>query len=341
MAMATALAGSSLSVVATAQKNSRVWGQGLQRLRVSTSRASLKKQLTVSALNKPETSPITDELSQGASAIAGALFAAMATSDSAMAAQQVMALAANDDSRALALLIPLIPALGWVLFNILQPGLNQFNKMKASKGLIAGLGLGALGSAAFSSQAEAAVQEMAQVADSDSRGLVLLLVLLPAIGWVLYNILQPALNQLNKMTSSKGLVGAIGLGGAASLLVANQADAAQEIAQLADNDSRGFVLLLVLLPAIGWVLYNILQPALNQWKKMTGSKGLVGAIGLGGAASLLAANQADAAQEIAQLADSDSRGLVVLVVLLPAIGWVLYNILQPALNQFNKMRGGK
>ncbi|CAM6092279.1 unnamed protein product [Calypogeia fissa] len=337
MAMATALAGSSLSVVATAQKNSRVWGQGLQRLRVNTPRASLKKQLTVSALNKPETSPITDELSQGASAIAGALFAAMATSDSAMAAQQMMALAANDDSRALALLIPLIPALGWVLFNILQPGLNQFNKMKASKGLIAGLGLGALGSAAFSSQAEAAVQEMAQVADNDSRGLVLLLVLVPAIGWVLYNILQPALNQLNKMTSSKGLVGAIGLGGAASLLVANQADAAQEIAQLADNDSRG----LVLLPAVGWVLYNILQPALNQWKKMTGSKGLVGAIGLGGAASLLAANQADAAQEIAQLADSDSRGLVVLVVLLPAIGWVLYNILQPALNQFNKMRGGK
>jgi photosystem II PsbY protein len=344
MAMATALAGSSVSVVAqSVQKNSRVWGQNLQRVRVSASRTALKKQLTVSALKTQDTSPVVadDQLSQGASAIAGALFAAMATSDSAVAAQQVMALAANDDSRALALLIPLIPALGWVLFNILQPGLNQFNKMKSTKGLVAGLGLGALGSVAFSSEAEAAVQEITQIADNDSRGLVLLLILVPAIGWVLFNILQPALKQLNKMRSAKGLVGAVGLGGAASLLVANQADAAQEIAQLADNDSRGLVLLVVLLPAVGWVLFNILQPALNQLSKMRGAKGLAGAIGLSAAAaSLVSAPDAEAAQEITQLA-ADNRPAILLVVLIPAIGWVLYNILLPALNQFNKMRGGK
>jgi len=35
----------------------------------------------------------------------------------------------------------------------------------------------------------------------DNRGLLLLIVVTPAIGWVLFNILQPALNQLNRMRS--------------------------------------------------------------------------------------------------------------------------------------------
>lgn len=341
MAMATALAGSSVSVAATVNKSSCIRGQDLQRLRRSNPGTKLKKLSISAALTKTEVSSISYDVSQGASAIAGAFFAAMATSDSAMAAQQVMALAANDDSRATALLIPLVPALGWVLYNILQPGLNQFNKMKNVKGLVAGLGLGALGSLALSSEAEAVVQEVAQIADSDSRGLVLLGILIPAIGWVLFNILQPALNQFNKMKGTKGLVGAIGLGGASSLLLAPQADAAQEIAQLADNDSRGLALLLILIPAIGWVVFNILQPGLNQLEKMKNVKGLTGVIGLSAAtASLMAAARADAAQEITQLA-ADNRPAVLLVVLIPAIGWVLYNILRPALNQFNKMKDGK
>jgi len=38
-------------------------------------------------------------------------------------------------------------------------------------------------------------------AGSDNRGQLLLFVVAPAIVWVLYNILQPALNQLNRMRS--------------------------------------------------------------------------------------------------------------------------------------------
>lgn len=155
--------------------------------------------------------------------MSGAMFAAMAVSDSAMASQQLMTLA-DADNRGLALLVPLVPAIGWVLFNILQPALNQVNKMRGAKALVAGAGLGALATLA-APHADAA-QEIAQLADSDSRGLVLLGILAPAVGWVLFNILQPALNQLNKMRAQKGMIGAIGLG-AASMLLTPQADAAQ------------------------------------------------------------------------------------------------------------------
>ncbi|KAL2609156.1 hypothetical protein R1flu_027729 [Riccia fluitans] len=335
MAMATALAGSSLSVAATLNRSNGILGQGVQRLRFSgPNKASWKKLQLPAVSAKSEIS--SDDLSMGASALAGALFASMATSDSALAAQQIATLAA-DDNRALALLIPLVPAIGWVLFNILKPALNQIDKMRSAKGLVAGLGLGALGTLAFSSEAEAAVQEIAQVADNDSRGILLLGVLIPAIGWVLFNILQPALNQLNKMQSTKGVIGAIGLGGLASMLYTPQADAAQELAQIADSDSRGLVLLGILIPAVGWVLFNILQPALNQLNKMRSSKSIVGTVGIGAAAaSLLSTQDAEAAQEVAQLA-ADNRPVILLVVLLPAIGWVLFNILRPALNQLDKM----
>lgn len=90
-------------------------------------------------------------------------------------------------------------------------------------------------------------------------------------------------------------------------------------------------------------MFNILQPALNQINKMRGgsTKGLIGAAGLSAAAaSLLAAPQADAqVQEFVELA-GDSRPLILLFILAPAVGWVLFNILQPALNQINKMRTG-
>ncbi|MBV7591717.1 photosystem II protein Y, partial [Escherichia coli] len=60
----------------------------------------------------------------------------------------------------------------------------------------------AAGLAAVPEPASAAVQELAALAAvapaDDNRGLLLLFVVAPALGWVLYNILQPALNQLNK-----------------------------------------------------------------------------------------------------------------------------------------------
>lgn len=141
-------------------------------------------------------------------AIAGAIFSSLSCCDSAFAVQQIadIAAAADSDNRGLALLLPIIPAILWVLYNILQPALNQLNKMRNTKGVIVGLGLGlgAWAGSSLVSTPSATAGEMAMVADassSDSRGLLLLFVIAPAVAWVLYNILQPALNQLNRMRS--------------------------------------------------------------------------------------------------------------------------------------------
>lgn len=132
----------------------------------------------------------------------GLIFSSLSAADPAFAAQQLADLA-DGDNRGLALLIPLVPALLWVLYNILQPALNQINKMRNSKGVIIGLGLGGLVTSGFFNPAGASAGEIAAVAEaaSDNRGLLLLLVVTPAILWVLFNILQPALNQINKMRS--------------------------------------------------------------------------------------------------------------------------------------------
>ncbi|KAI5080439.1 hypothetical protein GOP47_0003622 [Adiantum capillus-veneris] len=233
---------------------------------------SARVQVVSALLEKvPKISLSQEQINLGGSALAGSVFATMASTNSALAAQQVMELAAIDN-RGAAILIPLVPALGWVLYNILQPALNQFNSMKSAKGLAVGLGVGAALSCICASQASA-LQEIADIAaDNDSRGTLLLVVLLPAIGWVLFNILKPALNQLDKMRSSKAVVGGLGLG-AMSMLLAPHANATEEIVSIAaDNDSRGLLLLVVLLPAIGWVLFNILQPALKQLDKMRSGK---------------------------------------------------------------------
>lgn len=141
-----------------------------------------------------------------AAAIAGAFFSALASSDAALAAQRIADVAASaDDNRGLALLLPIAPAIAWVLYNILQPALNQLNRMRSEQVLVAGLGLGAAAAAGLACAPEAsAAQEIAAVAadsSGDNRGLLLLFVVAPAIAWVLYNILQPALNQLNRMRS--------------------------------------------------------------------------------------------------------------------------------------------
>ncbi|KAM3191110.1 hypothetical protein ACQJBY_068821 [Aegilops geniculata] len=151
-------------------------------------------------------------VSPAAAAMASAFFTSLASSDAAMASQRIADVAAKapaDDNRGLLLLFVVAPALGWVLYNILQPALNQLNKMRSEKALVAGLGIGAAaaaGLAAVPEPASAAVQELAALAAvapaDDNRGLLLLFVVAPALGWVLYNILQPALNQLNKMRSN-------------------------------------------------------------------------------------------------------------------------------------------
>ncbi|KAI3892684.1 hypothetical protein MKX03_005118 [Papaver bracteatum] len=140
-------------------------------------------------------------------AIAGAIFSTLSTCDAAIASQQIAQIA-EGDNRGIALLLPIVPAILWVLYNILQPALNQLNKMRSSNnGVIVGLGLGALATASSCFQTPSAsaieIATLAQAtAENDNRGSLLLFVLAPAVLWVLYNILQPALNQLNKMRQS-------------------------------------------------------------------------------------------------------------------------------------------
>ncbi|XP_031263875.1 photosystem II core complex proteins psbY, chloroplastic [Pistacia vera] len=145
--------------------------------------------------------PADNSAALAGTAIAGAIFSTLSSCDAAFAAQQIAEIA-EGDNRGLALLLPIIPAIGWVLFNILQPALNQINKMRSTKGVIIGLGLGGL-AGLMSMPPHASASEIAMLADAtnDNRGQLLLFVVAPAILWVLYNILQPALNQINRMRS--------------------------------------------------------------------------------------------------------------------------------------------
>ncbi|RID55292.1 hypothetical protein BRARA_G02560 [Brassica rapa] len=172
--------------------------------------SSSKPFITLPTPPKP-----TVSLAVTSTALAGAVFSTLSYSEPAFAAHQIAELAAaaagGSDNRGLALLLPIVPAIGWVLFNILQPALNQINKMRESKGVVAGLGIGgglaASGLLTMPPEASASVvNQMAAVAEAaakgeDNRGQLLLFVVAPALLWVLYNILQPALNQLNKMRS--------------------------------------------------------------------------------------------------------------------------------------------
>ncbi|KAM1215207.1 hypothetical protein ACFX2I_011638 [Malus domestica] len=160
---------------------------------------NLPKGLNLSKpIELPNMSP-----SLAGTAMAGAIFSTLSASDPALAAQQIAQIA-EGDNRGLALLLPIIPAIAWVLFNILQPALNQLNRM-TNKSVIVGLGLGGLATSGFVLTPEASAGEFAMIAADasagDNRGQLLLFVVAPAILWVLYNILQPALNQINRMRS--------------------------------------------------------------------------------------------------------------------------------------------
>lgn len=101
-----------------------------------------------------------------------------------------------------------------------------------------------------------------------------------------------------------------------TLLTAGNAQAAQEVADLAARDNRAFTLALLLTPAIGWVAFNILAPALNQLKGMQqANTKRSAAIGLGlGAAALLSSQSADAAEEIAQVRpDTDHHHAIIVL----------------------------
>ncbi|KAG0470352.1 hypothetical protein HPP92_017052 [Vanilla planifolia] len=154
-----------------------------------------KFPITSSAFHPPLSFPPLSP----ATVFAAALFSSLSSTDAALAAQQIAGLA-EGDSRGLALLIPIVPAIAWVLYNILQPALNQINRMRKEKGIVVGFGLG-LGMALAPGASAGEVVEMAEAASGDNRGLLLLVPVGVAIAWVLFNILQPALNQINRMRS--------------------------------------------------------------------------------------------------------------------------------------------
>lgn len=168
---------------------------------------------------------------------------------------------------------PTIKPISLLSLQNLSKGLATKNipdDLKLSSSLTGTAIAGAIFSALSACEPAFAAQQIAEIAEGDNRGLALLLPIVPAILWVLYNILQPALNQINKMRSKSVIVG-LGLGGlAASSFVSAPSASASEIASIAEasSDSRGTLILFVIAPAIAWVLYNILQPALNQINKM-------------------------------------------------------------------------
>jgi len=99
----------------------------------------------------------------------------------------------------------------------------------------------------------------------------------PVIGWVLFNIGAPALRQVDNMVNKeapkkagakrRSIAAALTAVTAGALLALPEAaDAATELAQVADN--RLFVLLGLGVPVIGWVLFNIGAPALRQVDNM-------------------------------------------------------------------------
>ena len=189
------------------------------------------------------------------------------------------------------------------------------------------------GSMMMAGQAGAAT-EVASIA-GDSRIGILATLFVPLAGWVLFNIAGPAKNQFDNMAEGKTRKSVIGGLGLAGLLAAGQADAAQEIA-LTAGDSRIGILATLFLPLAGWVLFNIAGPAKNQFDNMAAGKNRKSVIGGLGLAGLLAAGQADAAQEIASTA-GDSRIGILATLFVPLAGWVLFNIAGPAKNQFDNM----
>lgn len=139
--------------------------------------------------------------------------------------------------------------------------------------------------------------------------------------------------------------GAALAGLSAALLNAGSAQAAMEVANIAAGDNRFGTIATLAVPVVGWVGFNILGPLQNQLNDMApvqkvGRKRSVAA-GLGlGAASLLSAQSAEAAQQVADVAASDNRFGIIALLAVPVVGWVGFNILGPLQNQLNEM-GGK
>jgi len=93
------------------------------------------------------------------------------------------------------------PVLGWVAYNILAPGLRQFEDMQKAnakrKGVLAGAGLSAAALLGMPEASDAA-EQLGDLAGIDGR-ISIFFVFAPVLGWVAYNILAPGLRQFEDM----------------------------------------------------------------------------------------------------------------------------------------------
>mmetsp|Transcript_19782 Transcript_19782/g.34136 ORF Transcript_19782/g.34136 Transcript_19782/m.34136 type:complete len:215 (+) Transcript_19782:112-756(+) len=154
---------------------------------------------------------------------------------------------------------------------------------------------------------------------------------------------------------SKSVAPVVALSAAICTLASSgSALAATELVQIAVGDNRPTIIAGLLVPVVGWVAFNIISGALNQLDTM-GEKArettpdkrslrlkrravLGPALGLGAASLLTTVASSEAATELAQLAASDSRPLILASLFVPVIGWVGFNIVLGALAQFNTMK---
>ena len=138
---------------------------------------------------------------RAAGALAGGLTASalMGMPEASDAAQNVADLAGIDGR--IAIFFVFAPVLGWVAYNILGPGLRQFEDMQKAaakkKGVLAGAGLSA---AALMGMPEAsdAAEQLGELAGIDGR-IAIFFVFAPVLGWVAYNILGPGLRHFEDM----------------------------------------------------------------------------------------------------------------------------------------------
>ena len=125
--------------------------------------------------------------------------ALMGMPEASEAAQNVGDLAGIDGR--IAIFFVFGPVLGWVAYNILGPGLRQFEDMQKAnakrKGVLAGAGLSAAALMGMPEASEAA-QNVGDLAGIDGR-IAIFFVFGPVLGWVAYNILGPGLRQFEDM----------------------------------------------------------------------------------------------------------------------------------------------
>lgn len=136
---------------------------------ISSSSSSKPSSLPVSQPLKPSSKPGKSWSLAKTLALASTALSPLASSPIALAAKQI-AESPQEDNRGLALLVPVAAAVGWVLYNILGPALNQINKMRSEKMSVVGLGIGGLMTAAASALLVPSASAVTEVIENEGAG---------------------------------------------------------------------------------------------------------------------------------------------------------------------------